>query len=115
MSSSSSSSVQGPAQAQGRGAEPNIGTPEWLDWWAARIVAALDEPELPVPLSPRDLAALAAFEERNDELDPLERARYALLLQIKADYDRDLAAYRAFFNIPALEADDDVNMDETNE
>jgi hypothetical protein len=76
---------------------------------------ALDEPELPPPMAPWEIEELAALEERNDELTNDELWDYAYLLQIKNEYEERLAAYRAYFGIPALESADDVNENENNE
>ena len=126
---------QGPAQgqAQGAAAAPIYGTPGWVVRLRVRQeranLAALEararaqdsprpwadpEPELPPSMTPWEVEELARFEDRNDEelLTEVEAADYAFVLNIKLDYEERLAAYRAYFGLPAI---DDVNEDDNNE
>jgi hypothetical protein len=109
---------QGPAQgqAQGAAAEPAFGTAAWAVYvpmrleranlaalYARRRAEANIAPELPEPLTAWEIAELTNYANRHDELSSYERTAYAFILRHKFDYEHQLAAYRAYYGIPALE------------
>jgi len=94
---------------------PALGTIEWAELFAEVVNRALNEPELPEPLAEQELQDLQAYLERNDELNDFETWEFGFLQRLKADYDAQLANYRAYFGISVPQNANDVNENDNNE